>query len=104
MTYSPVPANVDGEVADLLAVRFSGAALIDRALLRDERVAFTLIGVVRSIQVQAKHGAIVRTHAVAVETVAEPGDDLIGDVTDLLRAVDDAREGRSQLPLDEDPE
>jgi hypothetical protein len=97
-------AQVDGEVADLTAVSFSGIALIDRALLRDERVAFTLVGSVRAIKVQAKNGAVVRTHSVAVETVAEPGEDLIGDVTDLLQAVEDLREGRQQLPYDEDDE
>lgn len=97
-------ANVDGEIADLVAVTFSGTSLIDQALLRDERVAFTLVGTVRAIKVQAKNGALVRTHTVAVETVAEPGEDLIGDVTDLLRAVEDFRQGRTQLPLSEDQE
>jgi hypothetical protein len=64
-------AQVDGEIADLTAVTFSGTALIDRALLRDERLAFTLIGTVKAIKVQMKNGAIVRTHTMAVETVAE---------------------------------
>lgn len=105
MSGRPTPeAQVDGEIADLTAVTFSGTALIDRALLRDERIAFTLIGTVKAIKLQMKNGAVVRTHSVAVETVAEPGEELIEDVTDLLRAVEDLREGRRPLPLDEDEE
>lgn len=97
-------ANVDGEIADLTEITFSGSALIDRALLRGERSAFTLIGTVKSIKAHAKNGALVRTHTLAVETVAEPGDELIEDVTDLLRAVEDLREGRQQLPLNDEEE
>jgi hypothetical protein len=94
--------NVDGEVPDLATVKFSGQAIVDRALLRGERVAFTIIGEVTGLGFQTKHGALVRVHSVAIETAAEPTDELLTDVTDFLQQVDDAREGRTALPLDED--
>ncbi len=93
--------DADGEVPDVALVRFSGAAQVDRALLLGERVAFTLVGEVRRIGFQTRDGVLTRVHAVGVETVAEPGGRLLTDITELLAAVDDAREGRDQLPFDD---
>lgn len=93
--------QVDGEIPDLVTVRFSGEALIDRALLRGERTAFTVIGTVQSVAFKEKSGALLRTHSVGVETAAEPTEQLGEDVTRFLLDIEDAREGRQQLPLDE---
>ena len=92
--------DLDGEIPETLVVRFSGAGTLDRAFAEGERVAITAIGTVRSISFRRRDGALQRVHTLAVETVAEPTGQMLTDISDMLRAVEDERAGRAPLPLD----
>jgi hypothetical protein len=94
--------DVDGEQPDLATVKITGSGVVDRALLRGERVALTVVGEVSGIAFKTQNGALVRSHTIKAETIAEATGQLATDVTDFLREVDDQREGRKQLPLDEE--
>ena len=94
--------NLDGERPHIAQVKITSAGIVDRAMLRGERVALMVIGEVTGIGFKTVAGALVRTHTVKAETIAEATGQLGEDVTTFLRLVEDAREGRTQLPLDQD--
>lgn len=93
--------NVDGERPDVAVVKVTGKGFADRAMLRGERVALTVIGEVVGISFKQESGALVRTHTVRAETMAEATGQIREMVVEFLREIDDAREGRAALPLDE---
>lgn len=94
--------DVDGEVPDQAALKITGAGIVDRAMLRGERVALTVVGEVTGISFKWSKGALVRTHTVKAESVAEATGQLGEDVTQFLRDIEDARGGKTALPLEED--
>jgi len=94
--------DVDGERPDLATIKVTGTGVADRALLRGERIALTVVGEVSGIAFKTQNGALVRIHTIKAESIAEATGQLATDVADFLRDVDDAREGRKQLPLDEE--
>lgn len=96
--------QLDGETPDLATVRLTGEAIVDRALMRGERLTLTCWAEVKAVSVRERNGAVVRIHSVTVETVAEPSGSLAEDVALLLTEADDTREGRMPLPLDEEGE
>jgi len=96
--------DVDGERPDMATIKITGSGFADRALLRGERIALTVVGEVTAIGFKTVQGALVRIHTIKAESIAEATGQLATDVSDFLRNVDDAREGRKQLPLDEKDE
>ncbi len=96
--------NVDGEIPQAAIVKVTGAGWADRAMLRGERVAITVIGEVTGLAFKMEKGVLVRTHTVRAESMAEATGQLAEDVTDFLEALDDDREGRKRLPLDDEEE
>lgn len=96
--------NVDGERPGAAVMKISGTGWADRALLRGERVAITVIGEVVGIAFKVQNGVLTRTHTIKADSMAEATGDLASDVAEFLRAVEDERDGRRQLPLDEEGE
>lgn len=97
--------DLDGERPNLAELRVTGKAIADRAMLRGERVALAVVGVVTQVAFKATDGdALVRIHTIKAETVGEATDQLGEDVARFLRDVEDAREGRTALPLEDDPD
>lgn len=94
--------DIDGEIPDIDAVRLTGTGTLDRSLMLGERVTVTVRGEVTGVAFKNVEGRLVRVHTVKVETVAEPLAQLLSAVNDHLGAVDDARAGRSPLPLGEE--
>jgi hypothetical protein len=94
--------NVDGEIPQAAIVKVTGSGWADRAMLLGERVALTVIGEVVSLGFKTEKGVPIRIHTVRAESMAELTDKLAEDVTDFLRAVEDEREGRRQLPLEDE--
>ena len=52
--------------------------------------------------VERHDGRLVRVHKVKGEKGAEVADRLADEVSDFIRAVDDARQSREQLPFDDE--
>ena len=94
--------NVDGEVPQAALIKVTGAGWADRAMLRGERVAITVIGEVVGLGFKVQSGVLVRTHTVRAESMAEATGQLGEDITDFLRAIEDEREGRQSLPLEDE--
>jgi hypothetical protein len=92
--------DVDGERPGAATIKVTGSGWADRALLRGERVAITVIGEVTGISFKTQNGVLVRTHTVKAESMAEATGQLGDDVTEFLRRLEDEREGRLPLPLD----
>ena len=96
--------DVDGERPGAATIKVTGTGWADRALLRGERVAITVVGEVTGISFKTQNGVLVRTHTVKAESMAEATGQLGEDVADFLRQLDDEREGRTALPLDSEVE
>lgn len=93
--------NLDGEIPVAATIRITGSGWADRGLYRGEKVALTLIGDVVGVAFKNVDGVLTRIHTVKIDSLAEPTD-LLGDqVADFLSQIEDAREGRAKLPLED---
>ena len=93
--------DVDGARPDGAVVRLSGSDEIDRALLAGGRIMLTVVGEVTGISFRQVNGALIRYHTVKVELVGEARGELAEAVADYMGAVEDRRQGRAALPLDD---
>jgi hypothetical protein len=96
--------DVDGEVPNAALLKITGSGMAERAMMRGERVVITVIGTVSGLAFQEKNGVLTRTHTIVAENMAEAIGDLAEEVTDFLTALEDERNAREQLPLEEPDE
>ena len=92
----------DGEIVNGVAVKFSGVAVVDKTYKEGDTVFFTIQGKVGvPAYRRTTSGHLIRQHAVKLEQVAEPGEQLVDEVVDFMKRMDDLRENKQALPFDQ---
>ncbi len=92
--------ELDGEPIEIVIISVRGSGILDRVPGDGERIVLTVEGNAKPAVVKRVNGRLVREHAIAIERLAEPLDELAEEVERFIQEVDDRRSGKLQLPFD----